>query len=239
MKAVPANPVLVALDVPSIREAVGLAELLRGHVGGYKVGLELLSATGPEAITAVADFEHPVFADVKLHDIPNTVGRAAERLGGHGARWITVHASGGPAMVSAAVEGMSRSNDRGGVLAVTVLTSFDGADLAAVGVGRSVRDQVLSLAQLADSAGAEGVVSSVHETAAVARVAPRLLRVTPGIRRADDSPGDQARIATPADARAAGADLIVVGRPITTASDPVAVAVEMAGSFATKVVDSG
>lgn len=231
------NPVLVALDVPNADQAVRLADRVRDHVGGFKVGLELLMGPGPGTIAAVAALDLPVFADAKLHDIPNTVRGAARQLAGMGARWITVHAAGGRVMMEAAVEGASAgagSRDIG-ILAVTVLTSLDAAAAAEVGVSGSPGRQVARLARLAASAGVEGVVCSVKELGDVHQVAPALVRVTPGIRPAGAVSDDQARVATPAEAVRRGADMIVVGRPITRAPDPAVAAAEIEA----EIVDSG
>jgi len=222
----PLNPVLVALDLPTAEEAVRLAERLAPHVGGFKVGLELLMGPGPATVAAIRRLGRPVFVDAKLADIPNTVEAAARQLGALGARWVTVHASGGADMIKAAIAGLregARGNETG-VLAVTVLTSVDGANLASVGVTGTVGKQTARLARLAAAAGAEGVVCSVRELGDVGQVAPGLLRVTPGIRPIGAFPDDQARVATPGEAIKRGADLLVIGRPITRAQDPVAAA---------------
>lgn len=217
------NPILVALDVPDATTAMRLAESLAPHVGGFKVGLELLMGPGPATVAAVGRLGKPVFADAKLHDIPTTVGRAARGLAAAGARWVTVHGAGGSDMMDAAVEGVTEGA-RGhevGVLAVTVLTSLTEMDLAAVGVAGSPGRQVSRIAKLADAAGAEGVVCAVRELGDVAQAAPSLVKVTPGIRAAGGGADDQARVATPREALDRGADWIVVGRSITAASDPV------------------
>lgn len=224
------NPILVALDVSTAEQAVRLAETVDPHVGGFKVGLELLMGPGPGTVAAVAALGKPVFADAKLHDIPNTVRKAAAQLAATGARWITVHASGGQAMMEAAVEGAleGAGGRQVGILAVTVLTSLDSAAVAEVGYSGSPGKQVARLARLADRAGVEGVVCSVRELGDVHQVAPVLVRVTPGIRPAGTGTDDQARVASPSEAIARGADLIVVGRPISGAQDPAAVAATMA-----------
>jgi orotidine-5'-phosphate decarboxylase len=186
---------------------------------------------GPAVVAAVGELGKPVFADAKLHDIPNTVGQAAGALGRYGARWVTVHASGGTAMMRAAVEGLGGSAPEAGVLAVTVLTSLDEAALRSVGVQDATSVHVARLARLAAQAGTEGVVCSAHELDAVGRAASGLLRVTPGVRPAGGSHDDQARIATPAAAMAAGADLLVIGRPITRAPDPYRAAMQIAAEI--------
>jgi orotidine-5'-phosphate decarboxylase len=217
------NPILVALDFSTGDEAMTLAESVEPHVGGFKVGLELIMGDGPTVVERIVSLGKPVFCDVKLHDIPNTVEAAARQLGRLGVRWITVHAAGGEAMMRAAVGGLvETAPGPAGVLAVTVLTSLSADDLPTIGVPSDPRTQVTRLAALADASGVEGVVCSVAEVEAVAASAPRLVTVTPGIRPGGADPGDQARVATPASAITAGADLLVVGRPITRAPDPVA-----------------
>lgn len=229
------NPIIVALDVPDARTAVALARDLAPHVGAFKVGLELLMGPGPATVAAVRELGKPVFADAKLHDIPNTVRQAAAALGSAGARWVTAHASGGEAMLAAAVEGLDSGSGGhpNGILAITVLTSLSAADLAATGIAGSPGRQVARTARLAASAGAEGVVCSVKELGDVAQVAPQLVRVTPGIRPADTSHDDQSRVATPEEAVGRGADWIVVGRAITRATDSVEAARTIFDSVAT------
>lgn len=218
--AIEANPIIVALDVPHLHEAVALAEQLQGRVGWFKVGLELFAAHGPEAVTAIRPYG-PIFLDVKLHDIPTTVQRAAGRLSELGIGLMTVHAGGGPAMVDAAVRGFG---DGGRILGVTVLTSTSDEDLAGMGVAPA-EEQVPRLARLAVDAGAPGLVCAPRDVARVrAEVGGQVLLVTPGVRPAGSGDDDHARAATPAEAMAAGADLMVIGRPITRASDPATAA---------------
>jgi len=219
------NPIIVALDVASADMAVSMATRLAPHVGGFKVGLELLMGEGPDVIRAVGASGAPVFADAKLHDIPNTVGNAARQLGRAGARWVTVHGAGGLEMIQAAVEGLTEgSGGEAGVLVVTVLTSLDEDGLRATGVDHGLENQVATLAKLAARAGAEGVVSSILEVRIVKVAAPSLKVVTPGIRASDADRDDQRRIGTLTEALDAGADLVVVGRAITGAPDVVAAA---------------
>ena len=224
------NPIIVALDVGDAATAVRLAGLVAPHVGGFKVGLELLMGPGPATVAAVRELGKPVFADAKLHDIPTTVRRAARALGSVGARWVTAHGAGGTDMLEAAVEGLEEGarGHEAGILAITVLTSLGEADLAATGVTGSPGRQVARIARLADSAGAEGVVCGVKELGDVAQVAPELVKVTPGIRTADTGADDQARVATPREAMERGADWIVVGRSITAAADPARAAAAIA-----------
>lgn len=215
-----AQRLIVALDVPTLEEARDLAASLQGEVGWFKVGLELFGAHGPALVEAIGAYG-PVFLDLKLHDIPTTVQRAAERLSALGVGLLTVHATGGPGMVRGAVDGFG---DAGTVLAVTVLTSMSDGDLDAVGMpGASL--QVPRLARMSVAAGAGGLVCAPQDVVEVRRaVGDDVLLVTPGIRQAGSSDDDHARAATPAAAVADGADLLVIGRPITRAADPVAVA---------------
>ena len=216
------NPILVALDVSSAQDAVRLARRLEPHVGGFKVGLELLMGPGPGVIAAIAKLGKPVFADAKLHDIPNTVHRAARQLGQAGARWVTAHAAGGAAMLRAATDGLALGSGSrvSGVLAITVLTSLGEEDLAPTGVTISPGKLTVKRARLAQASGCEGVISSVGELGVVAEVAPRLLKVTPGIRPEGVATHDQARVATPREGISRGADFLVIGRAITGADDP-------------------
>ncbi len=224
-----ADRIVVALDVPTIEEARDLAAALAGEVGWLKVGLELFTAHGRDAVRAVADHA-PVFLDLKLHDIPNTVERAAAQVADLGVGLLTVHASGGPAMIEGAVRGLG---DGGEILAVTVLTSMREQDLAAVGQPPAA-EQVPNLARMATEAGAPGLVCAPPDLIAVrAAVGPEVRLVTPGVRPAGASADDQARVATPAGAVADGADLLVIGRPITRAEDPVAAARAIAAELTT------
>jgi orotidine-5'-phosphate decarboxylase len=220
------NPLLVALDFSRAEEAVRMASMLREQVGGFKVGLELLSGPGPGIIAAIRELGRPVFVDAKLHDIPTTVAAAARRLGGWGARWVSVHASGGEAMVRAAVEGLGEGagGNAAGILGVSVLTSMDDTQLSASGVPGSIARQVIRLARIAAAGGAEGVIAAPRELNDLAQAAPGLIRVTPGIRAAGQPADDQARTSTAAEALGWGADYLVVGRPITRAADPAGVA---------------
>ena len=187
--------------------------------------------SGPGLIGELAALGRPVFADAKLHDIPSQVGRAATALGRAGARWVTVHASGGPAMMRAAVEGLSAgSSGAAGVLAVTVLTSLDAASLRSVGIEADPAGIVGQMAAAARDASVEGVVCSPLEIGIVHEVAPQLTIVTPGIRPDGTGLGDQKRVATPQQALADGAHLLVIGRAITEAEDPALAAAAIADS---------
>ena len=204
--------VIVALDFADLEMAKSLASELNAEVGGFKVGLELLAANGPDAVRSIVDLGQPVFVDAKLHDIPNTVRGAAAQLARTGARWLTVHGSGGREMLEAAVDGFGQ-----GVLAVSVLTSLDGDDLKDVGVSNDAREQVSILTRLAGEAGAEGAVCSPHE---IDVVAPGLVTFVPGVRPQGSDSGDQKRVMTPVAAVEAGADFVVIGRPITASPNP-------------------
>ncbi len=232
---VTSSPIIVALDLATAEDAVRTAKVVAPHVGGFKIGLGLLHGPGPATIAALAELGRPVFADAKLHDIPSQVEAAAERLGHWGARWVTAHLSGGSVMVEAAVAGLSRgSGGAAGILGVSVLTSLDDAALAAVGIAVTPGKLVSRMARVADRAGCEGIVCSPRELGIVGDVAPNLAKVTPGIRPVGGASGsdDQARVATPEQAIAHGATYLVVGRPITKASDPAAAAEEIAASVA-------
>lgn len=221
--------ICAALDFPTWERAAPFAAAIAPHVGMLKVGLELFAAEGPAAVRAAAGLGRPVFLDLKLHDIPNTVEGAARSAAASGAALLTVHASGGSEMVRAAVRG---AGGKLRVLAVTVLTSLDAAALERIGLQGPPETAVVRLARLAVEAGAGGLVCSPHEVAAVrAAVGPGPLLVVPGVRPAGVAVGDQARVATPEQAVAAGADVIVVGRPLRDAPDPIAAARDVAASL--------
>lgn len=221
-----------ALDTADPARAAALAAALAPRCGVLKVGLELFCAAGPAAVAAVARHA-PVFLDVKLHDIPNTVAGALRALLPLRPAMVTLHAGGGPAMVAAArAEAEKAGAERPLLLAVTVLTSMDEAALAATGVGGTAAAQVLRLARMAVAAGADGLVCSPREAALLrAELGPGPALVVPGVRPAGSAAGDQARTATPQEAVAAGADWIVVGRPITGAPDPAAAAAAIAAGL--------
>jgi orotidine-5'-phosphate decarboxylase len=220
------HPLAVALDTVDLQRLDWLAGQVAPHAGLLKVGLEAFTAHGPTAFRAAAA-HGPVFADLKLHDIPATVAGAVHAAGDHEVGAMTVHAAGGAEMVGAAVEAVPEV----AVLAVTVLTSLADGDLAALGLPDAA-SQVPRLAALAVEAGAAGVVCAPAEIAAVRQaVGADPLVVTPGVRSVGEHHDDQRRVATPAEARAAGADVIVVGRPITRASDPAGVAKALADGW--------
>jgi orotidine-5'-phosphate decarboxylase len=215
------NPVFVALDTVDRGRARTLADAVRPHVGGLKLGLEFFCANGPDAVREVAGAT-PLFLDLKLHDIPNTVAGAVRAVMPLAPAFLTLHAGGGPAMLRAAVEAAAGAVK---LLGVTVLTSLDGADLDRVGQRGPVLDQARRLAGLAREAGLAGIVCSPHEIAALrAELGSGFLLVVPGIRPAGAGAGDQKRVMTPREALAAGADHLVIGRPITAAADPAAAA---------------
>ena len=219
-------PIAVALDAADADTAALWAKAVSPHVAVVKVGLELFCRVGPEVVELVRG-DHDVFLDLKLHDIPNTVAGAARAVAGLGARYLTVHAGGGADMVRAAVDAAPDVTIAG----VTVLTSMDATTLEAVGLAGPPQDAVRRLAALAVGAGAGALVCSPQEVAAVrAEVGPGIVLITPGVRPVGTDVQDQARVATPQDALAAGADLLVIGRPITGADDPARAAAEIAAS---------
>ncbi len=224
----PEDRLIVALDVPSADDAHRLASRLDDRVRWFKLGLELFSAEGPGLVRAFVEAGHEVFVDLKLHDIPATVGRATGRLARLGAGLLTVHACGGQAMMEAAVFAAQEQSPPGKqlrILAVTVLTSLEQRELREVGVTGDLQEVVLQRAKLAAAAGCDGVVASPHEAAVLREVLPEdFLIVTPGVRPSGAALGDQKRVMTPGEARRAGADMIVVGRPIRDAKEPGAAA---------------
>jgi orotidine-5'-phosphate decarboxylase len=218
---------IVALDDPDLDSSERLAASLGGVVAGLKVGLTLFARHGPEALLRIGR-HGPVFCDLKLHDIPQQVSRAAGELAAGGAWIVTVHASGGAEMVGAAVDGARGENPATVIAGVTVLTSLDVNKLAKVGQGGSLPEQAERLARLALGAGAGGLVCSGAEAARLKALGgDAVMVIVPGVRPVGAERGDQARVVTPAAAAASGADLIVVGRPITGAPDPVAAAVRI------------
>ncbi|MBI5906391.1 MAG: orotidine-5'-phosphate decarboxylase [Deltaproteobacteria bacterium] len=224
--------IIVALDTDSPEAALATVKALSGEVGMFKVGMELFPRGGPELVRRIREAGHGVFLDLKFHDIPNTVAGAVRSAAALGCRFATVHASGGRAMLAAAAEAAKGTGTT--VLAVTVLTSLDDADLADVGFSSGSADAVQRLAGLAVASGAGGIVCSAKEVASVrARVGPAVVLVTPGVRMPGEDAGDQKRVVTPADAIRRGADYLVVGRPITKAADPKAAARAIAASMRT------
>jgi orotidine-5'-phosphate decarboxylase len=225
----PKDRICAAIDFPSWAAAEPFARAIAPEVGMLKVGLELFVAEGAPVVRAAAALGKPVFLDLKLHDIPNTVEGAARSAAASGASLLTVHASGGAEMVRAAVRGAGPGVR---VLAVTVLTSLDSAALGAIGLAGPPEDAVVRLARLAIGAGAAGIVCSPHEVAAVrTAVGPGPLLVIPGGRPAGAAKGDQARVATPAEAVRAGADVLVIGRPLREGGDPATAARAIAATL--------
>lgn len=216
--------VIVALDVPNSAAAFRLVDQLGTVTQWFKVGLELYLAEGNALVSQLKARGYSVFLDLKLHDIPNTVAGAVRSAATLGADMLTLHATGGPAMLAAASEAASAVTSAPKLLAVSVLTSMDASQLQAIGVDGPPTGQVLRLARLASEAGISGLVASSEEIIALRQQFPALTLVIPGIRPAGSAVGDQKRIATPATAIAAGADYLVVGRPITQAADPAAAA---------------
>jgi orotidine-5'-phosphate decarboxylase len=219
-------PIAVALDAPDLDTAARWADLVTPHVSTLKIGLELYLRFGPDAVASVRGPRGvDVFLDLKLHDIPATVGGAARAVSKVRPDLLTVHAAAGAAAIEAAVQALPATK----IVAVTILTSLNDDDLGEIGMGGPVSDAVLRLAALAVQAGARGLVCSPQEVAAVrAEVGPDITLVTPGVRPSGEASHDQARVATPLEAMSAGADLLVIGRPITGAPDPGAAAAALA-----------
>lgn len=224
MPPTPKDRLAVALDLPNEREAMNLVDRLNNTCQWFKVGMELYYAAGNNIVKKIRDRGFNIFLDLKLHDIPNTVAGAVRSATEAGASLLTVHAMGGRAMMTAAAEAASAPGSPR-LLAVTVLTSMDANELAGIGITASPADQVLRLARLAQASGIDGMVCSPEEVAILRKqTGPGTLLVIPGIRPAGTEIGDQKRIATPAQTIAAGASMLVVGRPITRAADPAAAA---------------
>jgi orotidine-5'-phosphate decarboxylase len=215
---------VVALDVPDGSAALAVIERLEGLVQWFKVGLELYFSEGNTIVEAIRNRGYSVFLDLKLHDIPNTVAGAVRSAAATGAGMLTVHAAGGPAMLAAAQEAAAASPSAPKLLAVTVLTSMDQAQLAATGIDSAPAELVIRLAGIAYDAGLRGFVTSAREIASLRAAHPDATLVIPGIRPIGADSGDQRRVATPGAAIAAGADYLVVGRPITQAAYPAAAA---------------
>ena len=224
------NPIYLALDLPRLDAAVALAQKVRGHIGGIKLGLEFFCAHGHHGVHEMAKIGLPIFLDLKLHDIPNTVAAAMQAIHVLQPAIVTVHAGGGRAMME---DAKAAAGDHCKVVAVTVLTSLDAGDLKGVGVSDAPHDQVLRLADLAQEAGLDGVVCSGHEVGAVHKRWKDGFIVVPGLRPAETgaASGDQKRIVTPRAARDAGASVLVIGRPISRADDPLAAARAIEGTL--------
>jgi orotidine-5'-phosphate decarboxylase len=236
----PRSSLIVALDFDSLSSALKFANQIADVVGMFKIGSQLFTAAGPEAVRQVAGLGAGIFLDLKFHDIPNTVaGAVLSAAGLPGVQLVNVHALGGSAMMEAAMQavsaGVPMGADRTRLLAVTILTSMDQKAIREVGIGGPPNERVVKLAKLAKKAGVDGVVASVQEAKAIRKVCGRdFLIVTPGVRPkvTNAKHDDQARTATPAEAMRAGADYIVVGRPILSANDPRAAAQEIVEEIA-------
>jgi len=209
--------IFVALDTPDLARAKTIAQRVRHHVGGLKLGLEFFCAHGQAGVREMAALGLPIFLDLKLHDIPNTVAKAVHALSPVEPAILTIHAAGGRAMME---DAKAAAGSHTKVVAVTMLTSLDDADLSDTGIAGSAQDQVLRLADLAAEAGIDGIVCSGAEVAAVHARWPKGFLVIPGVRLADGPRGDQKRVVTPRAALDAGASILVIGRPITGAEDP-------------------
>src|SRR5439155_5613092 len=213
-------PITVALDFATLDDARRSLDALGDKLAIYKVGLQLFTAAGPAAVHEVTSRGFDVFLDLKAHDIPNTVAGAVSSAAGIGARLMTIHSGGGRTMISAALD--ATKDGRPELLVVSVLTSLDQGDLTEIGVKRSLSDQVDAMASLAEKEGAPGVVVAASEVARIRERHPDLFLLVPGMRPAWATQQDQKRVATPAQAIADGADLIVLGRAVTQAPDPAA-----------------
>jgi len=213
------SPIFVAIDTPDLARAREIARAVRGVAGGLKVGLEFFAANGPAGVSELGEFGLPIFLDLKLHDIPNTVAKAVQALAPLEPAILTVHAAGGLAMLENA---KAAASPKTRVVAVTVLTSLDEKDLAASGIKGSPAEQVRRLAALAQSAGLDGIVCSGEEVGAVHKAWPDGFLVVPGVRLAGNGVADQKRVVTPRAAIDHGASILVIGRPITEADDPSA-----------------
>ncbi|MCP1468753.1 orotidine-5'-phosphate decarboxylase [Sphingobium sp. OAS761] len=211
------SPIYVAIDTPDLTKAKQLAEQVRHHVGGLKLGLEFFCANGHHGVHEMMKLGLPIFLDLKLHDIPNTVAKAVQALHMLEPAVLTVHAAGGRAMLE---DAKAAAGIHTKVVAVTVLTSLDDRDLSDIGVGGQARDQVLRLAELARDAGLDGIVCSGEEVKMVRDMWPDGFFVVPGVRPAGGAKGDQKRAVTPREALDRGASILVVGRPISLADNP-------------------
>jgi len=216
------SALIVALDVPTLKEMEETLNRLPDSIEWYKIGLEIFCAEGPEILAPLKDRNKKIFLDLKLHDIPRTVANAVKTAASHGVNLMTVHASGGRAMLEAAAEAARECDNPPKLVAVTTLTSLSQDDFKDLGIDRTVSEQALALGELAISAGIDGLVTSAHEAGALRKQFPEALLVTPGIRMPDGDVGDQKRVATPDFAVKQGATHLVVGRPIVQANDPAA-----------------
>ena len=222
------SPIFVAIDTPDLARATQIAGAVRDHAGGVKLGLEFFCAQGPDGVRRIADLGLPVFLDLKLHDIPNTVAKAVEAIVPLKPAILTVHAAGGHEMLSAARRAAPPGTK---VVAVTLLTSLDANDLNDLGIQRSAADQVARFAWIARDAGVDGIVCSGDEVAAAHHAWPSGFFVVPGLRPAGADIADQKRVVTPAKALGDGASVLVIGRPITGAPDPTRAIMDIAAGL--------
>jgi len=227
------KPVFVAIDTPDIDRAREIALAVADHAGGVKLGLEFCCANGPYGVRRIAELGLPLFLDLKLHDIPNTVGKAVEALAVLAPTVLTVHAAGGRAMLAAAKAAAPATTK---VVAVTVLTSLDSADLTDAGVGGSPAEQVQRLTKLARESGVDGIVCSGAEVASARAAWPDAFLVVPGVRPAGGDAADQKRVVTPCQALDDGASILVIGRPITGAPDPARALRDIVASLSKEVI---
>jgi orotidine-5'-phosphate decarboxylase len=211
------SPIFVAIDTPDLEKAKSIVSRVRRHVGGIKLGLEFFSANGRQGVREMAELDLPIFLDLKLHDIPNTVAKAVQALRPLNPAVLTVHAAGGRAMMEDAKAAAPTGTK---VVAITVLTSLDGDDLTSIGLSADPHEQVLRLTALAREADLDGVVCSGSEVAAARKLWPGGCLIVPGVRPGNGAAGDQKRTVTPRAALDAGANILVIGRPITQAPDP-------------------
>ena len=227
------SPIFVAVDTPDLDRALAIAEAVRGHAGGLKLGLEFFGAQGPAGVSRVASAGLPIFLDLKLHDIPNTVAKAVEALAPLQPAILTVHAAGGHEMLFAAKRAAPAQTK---IVGVTLLTSLDSGDLSDLGISRSAEDQVAHLAWMVRDTGIDGIVCSGAEVKQAKAAWPDGYFVVPGIRPAGADVADQKRVVTPAQALDDGASVLVIGRPITGAADPAAAIADIAASLNKEVI---
>jgi|SRR6478735_725679 len=225
------SAIYVAVDTPDLERALEIAGAVRGEAGGVKLGLEFFAAQGPAGVRRVSELGLPVFLDLKLHDIPNTVAKAVEAIAPLQPAILTVHSAGGQEMMAAAKAAAPKGTK---VVGVTVLTSLDQADLESAGVAGSPAEQVARLTELAQAAGLDGIVCSGAEVAAAKAAWPDGFFVVPGVRPAGGHVGDQKRVVTPEKAIDDGASVLVIGRPITGAQDPAQAIRDIAGTLRSK-----
>lgn len=220
------DQIILALDVPTQEEALSWMKRMRDHIGCFKIGLQLFCAYGPELVRQASELGTPVFLDLKLHDIPNTVASAIKSLRGLNIRFLTIHTQGGPAMIEAATKALGNSSTQ--LLGVTVLTSLDDTQITSLGYARKASDQAIHLAKMAGASGLDGFVCSPLEASAIRQAVPDIKAlVTPGVRPPGTDQGDQSRVTSPEQAIKNGATHIVIGRPILQSDRPEAVAASL------------